>query len=316
MKTVLAPRASVILYDFLLGWEDKRPFLLPANICPIVPITFFKARVPFEFIDISPQTLHMDLDQAEARLRRRKGGYAGLLYAHTYGESSTPHDFFGLMKGQFPDLAVVDDRCLCIPDLDFNPSTVADMTLYSTGYAKIIDLGLGGYAFLQDKVNCPHHTLSFHHADLKTIEKDYKESVKAGKLYSYHDNDWLQTDADLPMWPEYVEQIRAAKEISLSHRQSINAVYNSFIPPELYLADGYQLWRFNLRVPDKKKTLDAIFDARLFASSHYASLAGIMATGVCPNARKLADQIINLFNDHHYTTEMAEKTAHIVLGSL
>jgi hypothetical protein len=33
-------------------------------------------------------------------------------------------------------------------------------------------------------------------------------------------------------------------------------------------------------------------------------------------AGKLADEVVNLFNDTHYTLDMAEKTAKIVLGSL
>ena len=67
---------------------------------------------------------------------------------------------------------------------------------------------------------------------------------------------------------------------------------------------------------DKKKTLEALFNAGLFASSHYASLGGIMGPGKFPMAKRLADEVVNLFNDIHYTLEMAEKTAKIVLESL
>ncbi len=51
----------------------------------------------------------------------------------------------------------------------------------------------------------------------------------------------------------------------------------------------------------------------LFASSHYASLAGIMGEGNCPAAQQLAGQVVNLFNDSHYTVQMAERTVQIVL---
>ncbi len=103
MQIIQAPRASAILYNLLVRRADSRPWLLPANICPIVPITFLKARVPFEFVDISPATLHMDLMQAEERIKKRKFG--GLLYAHTYGELSTPLDFFSAMKSLDPEPA-------------------------------------------------------------------------------------------------------------------------------------------------------------------------------------------------------------------
>jgi len=314
MKTILASRASAIIYNLLYGRDGERAFLLPANICPIVPLTFFKAGISFEFVDISSKTLHMDLAQAEGRLKRRK--YGGLLYAHTYGDPSTPQEFFNAVKKQYPALLLIDDRCLCIPDLVTDPTTAADVTLYSTGYAKIVDLEYGGFAYFREDVNYHSHVLPFHHSDLEVVEKNYKRSIEAREQYSYIDSDWLQTDLNLPAWPEFADRVRAAKEGSLAHRQSINAVYNTLIPSGLSLGEQYQLWRFNLRLPDKEKTLQAIFKAHLFASSHYASLAGIMAAGQCPAAEDIEHEVVNLFNDDHYTLEMAEKTAKIILGSL
>src|SRR5215468_6696094 len=174
MQTILAGRACAILFDLLMARNDRRPWLMPANICPIVPITFCKAGVPFEFVDISPETFHMDLDQAESRLRNGGGVSGGLIYVHTYGEPSTPQDFFRTVKSRYPDLLLVDDRCLCIPDFACDPAACADVTLFSTGYSKIVDLGTGGYAFLQDHVVYIHHALAFQARDLEQVELDYK----------------------------------------------------------------------------------------------------------------------------------------------
>src|SRR5215471_2110144 len=102
MKIIQAPRASAILYRLLGGRERKLPWLLPANICPVVPLTFMKAGVPVEFVDISKTTLHMDLYQAEARMRR--GQFAGLLYSHTYGAQSAPGSFFSFARSLQPEM--------------------------------------------------------------------------------------------------------------------------------------------------------------------------------------------------------------------
>lgn len=316
MKTILAPRASAILYDILVGLGDVQPFLLPANICPVVPITFFKAHVPFEFVDISAQSLHMDLDQVEARLHSRAGGYGGLLYAHTYGDASTPQAFFRELKVRFPRLMVVDDRCLCVPDLEPDPSTAADVTLYSTGYGKIVDIGSGGHAFLADNVNYEHHSLPFRFPDLIEVETKYKACIEARERYVYFDSNWLQTDPQPLAWQEYSERVREARVISLAHKGAINAVYNSLFPSDIQFGESFQLWRFNLHVAPNQAALDAIFAAGLFASSHYASLVDIMGTGAGSNARELAQHVINLFNDLHYTEAMAERTASIVRRSL
>lgn len=316
MEFVYAPSASTILYNLLVRRADHRKFLLPANICTIVPLTFLKAGVAFEFVDLSTESLHMELEAADRRLR--SGHCGGLLYAHTYGEPSTPDDFFEAAKAADPTLLVIDDRCLCIPDfLPLQSSAPgADVLLYSTGYAKIVDLGLGGYAFFRGAIPYRSRHLPYRPADLQALKEACMHSSLSHQPFVYADSDWLQTDADLPPWEDFRSRAEAALEVSLAHRRELNIIYTTRLPAELQLPAGYQTWRFNLRLPDRNGTLKAIFDGGLFASAHYASLAGIMAPGACPHAEELAGQVINLFNDYHYTSEMAEKTCDIILRRL
>jgi hypothetical protein len=314
MQIVRAPRTSTILYNLLKDRADANPWLLPANICPIVPITFFKAGIPFEFVDISAETLHMDLEQAEERLER--GFYGGVLYAHTYGEPSTPNEFFQRVKSRYPDLMLVDDRCLCVPDLDLPDELFADVALYSTGYAKIVDLGLGGYAFLKaDLIYHPKH-LPFNPHAHEEMEREYKETIQNRSPYIYVDSDWLQTDADLPTWYDYRQRIEDGLKLSLRQRTMLNEIYASRLPSEIQLPPAYQTWRFNLRLKNKDKILEAIFASGSFASSHYASLAGIMAPGQCSQAETLADEIINLFNDHHFDLQKTERICAVIMENL
>ena len=309
MKIIQAPRASTILYNLLTTHADSRPWLLPANICPIVPITLLKAQVPFEFVDISAKSLHMDLEQAEVRVKTRKFG--GLLYAHTYGELSTPCDFFASVKRVAPDLVLVDDRCLCTPDFEID--TPADLTLYSTGYAKIVELNSGGYALAQDYLEYEPSHLPFDSQTLAELEVSYKEAVQGRKTFMYHDSDWLETDAPMPARYDYRRQIEEGLKDSLSHRTEINEVYRTLLPHEIQLPQAYQTWRFNIRIKNKAHVLNAIFNAGLFASSHYASLAGIIAEGWAPFAEALADQVINLFNDYHVNMQKSEKICKVIL---
>ena len=309
MQIVQAPRASAILYHILASQDENNPWLLPANICPIVPITFLKARVPFEFVDISAETLHMDLQQAEDLIRQRKFG--GLLYAHTYGESSTPSDFFNRIKSLNPELLLVDDRCLCIPG--FEAQSSADVILYSTGYAKIVDLHFGGYALLSNSLTYQPANLVFNADDYDQIERSYKKAVQERVRFVYHDMDWLETDAPLPEWVDYRLQIKSCLKASLAQRARLNEIYATRLPLELQLSQEYQLWRFNIRVKNKSKVMLAIFEAGLFASSHYVSLAGIMADGRAPHADTLADEVINLFNDHHFDTDKAAQICDLIL---
>ena len=317
MKIVQAPRASAILYNLLVSQASNLPWLLPANICPIVPITFFKARVPFEFIDISAETLHMDVEQAEALIKKRQ--YGGLLYAHTYGESSTPHNFFANAKSMNPELLILDDRCLCIPDLEPDNNSLADVILYSTGYAKIVELNFGGYAFMKDGVSYQPQQLPFSPQDHEGLEKSCKASISKGSKFIYRDTNWLETDSDLLAklaWYDYCQQIKNGLNESMEQRAVLNAIYAANLPGEIQMPGGYQTWRFNIRVKNKKRVLDAIFKAELFASSHYASLSGILAEGHAPRAETLAIEIINLFNDHHFSAQQAEQVCAAIVENL
>jgi hypothetical protein len=314
MQIVQAPRASAILYNLLKGQDNTNPWLLPANICPIVPITFFKAGIPVEFVDISAETLHIDLEQAEGRLKR--GKYGGILYAHTYGEPSTPEAFFQQVKSHHPDLLLVDDRCLCIPNLEPPQNTSADVALYSTGYAKTVELNFGGYAFLKDSAPYQSQHLPFVSRALEEIESGYKQAIQNHRLYVYQDSDWLQTDANLAAWYDYRQQIKTGLKASIQQRRTLNKIYASYLPVDIQLPKAYQSWRFNLRLKDKDRVLKSIFSADLFASSHYASLAGIMAPGQCIQAEALSSEIINLFNDHYFDSQKAEEICAVIMENL
>ena len=102
----------------------------------------------------------------------------------------------------------------------------------------------------------------------------------------------------------------------MQQRARLNEIYANLLPAEIQLPAAYQSWRFNLRVKDKEHVLKAIFSAGLFASSHYASLAGIMAPGECPQAEALANEIINLFNDHYFDPQKAEQVCALILETL
>jgi hypothetical protein len=312
MKLVLAPRASAILYNILVKRADLHPWLLPANICPIVPITFLKAQVPFEFVDISTVTLHMDLAQAVDLIKKRKFG--GLLYSHTYGELSTPLNFFSETKFLDPELLIVDDRCLCSPDLE--PIHSADVILYSTGYAKIAELNFGGYAFLRDDFEYQSASLPFKPEYYEEIEKKYKQAIQKREKFMYLDSDWLQIDPPFPAWYDYRRQIEIKRNDSLNHRTALNRIYESRLPKEIQLPQIYQTWRFNIHVKNKPKILNAIFNADLFASSHYVSLAGIMNEGLAPQAEFLANEVINLFNDEHFDEKKAHKICDVIIRNL
>ena len=157
--------------------------------------------------------------------------------------------------------------------------------------------------------------------DAKRVPAQYRSQAKrsqTGDLADYDRYTPAQGSAE-SYEAKLAARIQRLREINegdlagaLAHRDRLNRIYADGLPASRQLPAGYQGWRFNLRVDDAPRRLKAIFDAGLFASSHYASMAGILAPGKAPRAERLAACVLNLFNDSHFTEEQARRACEIL----
>lgn len=308
---VTASRACGILYNLLKSLPNTGPFLLPANVCPIVPLTFLKAGRPFELVDISPADYGMDQQIALQQLSHGQRRYAGILYVRTYGAMLPVDDFFERVKAIDGDLVVIDDRCLAIPRFEDEDSS-ADVVLYSTGASKYVDLGHGGYGFVRATVPYREHPTRYCPEDLAQLTRQYKQAVAGRQSFRYTDSDWLD-NSPLPVaLDDYRRQVEdAAREVS-DWKRSINEIYRAGVPPEAQLSGQYQQWRFNIRIAERDCLLKSVFAQGLFASAHYASLGGIFSPQRDFHAERLGADIVNLFNDRHFSPEKAERLVKVI----
>jgi hypothetical protein len=314
---VFERRACAILYNLLLSLEDPRPFLLPANVCPIVPLTFRRAGRPFSLVDIGGPDPSMDPELCLDRLRGSREGFAGLLFVRAYGAEGDVDSFFRAAKGLRPDLLVIDDKCLCRPDCrGERVSAHADVTLFSTGRAKHVDLGFGGFAHLGADVPYRRHGGSYLEAALEEIERDVKCAVAHRVPFAGGDGDWLDLAEPALSWEAYQGSVRAQLHDVDEHKRRLNAIYAGALPRELQMSADLQDWRFNLRLPAPARCVERLFAAGLFASRHYASLGEIFCTERFPQAERLHQEIVNLFNDRSFDEERARRAVDCVLGHL
>lgn len=310
-------RACSVLYNLLLSSGDHRPFLLPANVCPVVPLTFRKAGRPFELVDVGGPDLAMDEARCLERISRDRGGIAGLLFVRTYGALGDAAPFFRAAKELAPDLLVIDDRCLCRPDPDGSCRTPGvDVTLWSTGYAKHVDVGFGGFAHLSEDVSYSRSESAFSAPACEALERDVKEAVARRVPFDGGGDDWLDLSPPEVAWPAYRSGLLAALPEIDGHKRRLNAIYTERLPPGICLPERFQEWRFNLLVPEPDELVARLFSAGLFASRHYASLGGVLGEGSFPEAERLHGQVVNLFNDRSFDEERARLAAEVVLEHL
>ncbi len=308
MRIEYSSRACAVLYNVLKSNNLNGKVLIPANICETIPVTYMKCGFKCFFCDISKEDWQLDKDQTLNIIENED--ISVLHYNHTYGYISDEDDKFLLqVKQKFPEIFIVDDRCLCFPELK-GVSNSADLILYSTGKLKCVDIGWGGFGFLADGVKYSINTLPYNEADNKLFERHMKECrAEIGKHVDIDIvlSDWLQIDNNFDNYFIKVEE--ELKKIK-AHKNQINNIYKNL---NSNLGEAYNNWRFELLVDNPDECRNVLFENNLFCSSHYISLGnGFFQDIKTPVCDYLKSHVLNLFNDSYYSVLQAIQTAEIL----
>lgn len=310
---ITANRASSLLYSFLTSRENGT-YLIPANVCPVIPMTFRLANVGFRFADIARDTLCIDKQECFDFAKRCRGN-GGVVYVRTYGCLEDEESFFNDLKNEYPNFTIIDDRCLCLPEITME-RTSADMILYSTGYAKQIDLGEGGFCYVKSDEKFPlNSNLQF---DNEELDQYCVRSIETGRPLSDKPIYWLDVKPLKENVDSYLITIRNKIEERQRQRITINKIYDNALPEDLRFANKFQNWRYNIRVTPYLKgiILKELFENELFASSHYKPVNKLFDHDCYPVVNDLSENVINLFNDYHYTEQMALQTTEVIKNIL
>lgn len=230
----------------------------------------------------------MDENELMGRLEEAQA----VLFVHTYGTERGFDELFGEIKKAKPEVAIIDDKCLCMIDASLNQNSLADLVLFSTGAKKQIDLGSGGFGFVADTW-------------------DYYETKGNCCWMNCLDGNWQDLlyieNGELRFSDELCCRINDMK----SHRDTLNSIYKRNLPKEIQLPESFQRWRFNIWVENKDEVLQTLFSNGLFASGHYKPF-----DERCENSKDLFHHVINLFEDGYYTEDQANRTCNLINGIL
>lgn len=305
---VTSQRASAILYYYLSSNHFDKPFLLPANVCPVVPLSFMKAGVGFEFIDID-ESHAMSIPECLDKIK--EGKYCGLVFVHAYGKKYDNKDFYCDAKKIDSNLCIIDDCCLCIPEIvDFLPENV-DLCLYSTGYAKYIELSYGAYACFRGEYQIVDYKYDM--VDEQKHSAYLKKCLGENDRYILPaDYPWLDASNLKMTDEEYFCIIERKLPKVTAEKEKINKIYRNLLPKSIQMGDDFQNWRFMIVVENQQRVLDAIFKAGLFAGTNFPSVSYMFKGASSPVAETEANHIINLFNDFRVKEEQARKICDVI----
>ena len=272
MKLLTANCANKILYNFLKVNHISGNVLLPANVCPDVVKTLHHAGLTTTFVDLQVDNLCINQEVVLSMAKEA----SMLLFVHTYGIEHDFYSFFEQVREQNPDIVIVDDKCLCLPDLDVKDSA-ADLVLYSTGENKMINLGGGAIGYLAD-------------------QWEYDEvRVEESELLSNE------------LWLLDPKQLYMKMDAIIAHKEKLNTIYRAMLPEAIQLPDAYQHWRFNILVPNQQEVLVALDAEGIPVDSAYPA-----QDEACVVAGNLHTLSVILYNDQHLTQEQATRACEII----
>jgi hypothetical protein len=304
---VYGVRASSVLYQFLMETKRCGQWILPANVCPIVPAIFHKAGKKFFFCDISPITYCLDEESVIGMLEKHRDKIAGILHVRSYGAAVDPTNLFNRAKNISEGVQLIDDRCLCKPEFEW-PESVADLVFYSTGYSKFVELGKGGWGFLRGKQKKATIPARFSPKEHEMLVETFRQSLESGKSFIYSNGNWLDTGRPALGFSEYRKLVSEKIPKIQAHKLSLNEIYSEYLA-DFAFPEGYHDWRYNITCSNPEEIVAEAFRIGLFASRHYKSLVPAFGGGIASNTSRLADSVVNLFNDHRMEKDSAENLA-------
>jgi len=308
-----ANRASSLLFQYLIQSKIDS-WILPANICFIVPLTFIKAKKNIVFIDINANNFLIDEIQVFELLKKQNKAI-GIMLNHSFGIEKDYSDFIKSIKEKHPKTEIIEDKCLCVPKFETSTSPDIDLILYSTGYAKYCDIGFGGFGY--SNVDLENSCFDFNNNTLfldsikNEIEKKQSFTISEDVYKNWLDNRELPIEMEL-----YIKKILENINVIKKHKETINKIYKDKLPKEIQLGSEFQNWRFNILVKNKYQILKEIFNNRLFASSHYPDMKFYFEGEKAQNTSSIHNKIINLFNDKNIDSNQALRIVEIINSNL
>jgi dTDP-4-amino-4,6-dideoxygalactose transaminase len=285
--------------------------------------------------NISPKTL--DLVEIESP--------AVLVVCHMYGLGAPIASISEWAKRR--GMLVIEDATLALGAIvDDRPAgSWGDISLFSFGEGKIVDVGTGG-VFLCDnselarKVQIELDELPPWSKRIDQLWNQWSELYWL--LHQYEEeNPQLAviyptlfrifgdvTRYQLPAsnWDRLVKALSSI-ETNLDHRLEMASLYDEYFKPmqvrTLQRPKGHVLWRYPLLVPpkDRDALLEVLWENGILASRWYPSLSSMLFSlaptigkQTLPGADQLAAEIINLPVDQSVDEETIKKTVGIVRG--
>jgi dTDP-4-amino-4,6-dideoxygalactose transaminase len=315
--------------------KPQKKILIPVNICEIViPVIRHANFIPV-FYDVNELT-------GNATLQNIKDAYCGdeavLLAVHNFGQPLEIDKITDWAKQH--KIFLIEDVCNAL-GAHYNGISLGlwgDASIFSFGYVKIIENGVGGAAFVRDKslrlnVEKLISTLDVYNDIHKTQNEYYQSMVRELRtnnqnpdtsnyndlynsyinylLYKIDNNDILEIIKAFSYLSKNIESRNSKASL---YRKGIKSVEIKHVPE----IDGQIYWRYNLLVKEQQREsiINQLRMNNLLVSTWYPPVIGMFYNNInvnnFPGAYSFGKQVVNLFVDHRVSENDINTTIDIL----
>ncbi len=333
---IFTGRGSSALWAVLKSLDmANAKVLLPVNICEIIYPIVIKAGFEPIFYDVDSVTGNARLDNIEDSFT---GEETVLIVVHNFG---APLEISEISKwAKKNNLFLIEDVCNAIgATYQGKPLGIfGDASFFSFGYAKMIEYGVGGAAFIRDTALTSAVKRRIASLDEYSDTHKSKDMEYQRRLREIRQTTGTQTPATyLPLYKEYSEYLLYRIDLKTENeiRELLNHLDNSIaerarkalryrneitstrvmhineIPGQVY-------WRYNIRVESEIRD-DLIMELRknnILASTWFLPIVELFESdidmGKYSGSRTFGNQVINLFVDHRVSQNDISKAIGVI----
>lgn len=329
-------RGCAALYIILSSINVRvKRILLPVNICEIIYPIVVKAGFEVVFYDV-------DMKSGNGCLEQIKTAYTGresvLLAVHNFGLPVAIDSITSWSRDN--GIFVIEDVCNAYGGKFKGRSlgSWGDAAIFSFGYAKILENGVGGAFSIKDDIvreRALKISKGLENFDecFRDKDKHYQRLINQVRVSSDHD----KSSQYMEVYFSYVDYLIysiSASEVSsiialddslkdnLRHREEIANVYRANIVNNIIChvdkIEGQVFWRYNILVPRdiRDDLISYLRDNGVLASRWYPTINKLFDSNekkkCFPCAEHFASRVINLFVDQRVDISKAIYTCKLI----
>lgn len=313
-ECIIVGRGATAIYLILSDLVcDKDYVLVPANICYAAVFPILNAGFKPLFCDVDKFSGNITIKEIKSKINKN---IVAAIIPHMYGN---PVVDLPVIKKELhkKDILLIEDCASLMTNketINYKPGTIGDYVIYSTGYSKTIDCGIGGLLFSKSQ---SLKSIEMNESRLPLYDESFSEETglfsKIYRLLRNHNKPSKLKDVIFQSLQgdfknnfiyrisndtkkSILSKIKNLDQIIIERNRQFD-IYTEQLENKYILYnfnEGAIPWRFNLMIENRNEFIKYCLDNSLPVSDWYPLVTPIFGcSDLFPNAQWHEEHIIN-----------------------